>query len=113
MAPEKTMSGEVVKNAVIPEADNNSFKAKSMYHSLGSSYWQFKPAQQNAEPMSNDRLDILSRLSHDRQSMLSTPLVEFDSLGQKAPQQNSECATLGINKRLRRKPSNDSFFKSA
>ena len=39
MIPEKTMSGEVVKNAVIPEADNNSFKAKSMYHSLGSSYW--------------------------------------------------------------------------
>ena len=78
------MSGDVAKYNPIPEADNNSIKAKSLNHSLGSSYWHINQQKHIAKPgqrVSNDNLEILSRLSNDRKSLLSTPLVEFDSLG--------------------------------
>jgi hypothetical protein len=35
-------------------------------------------------------MEILSKLSNDRRSMLSTPLVEFDSLGQILKPENSD-----------------------
>lgn len=47
IARERILSGEIVKNSVIPDADNNSLKAKSMYHSLGSSYWHNLPQMGN------------------------------------------------------------------
>jgi hypothetical protein len=52
-----------------------------MSHSFGSSFYEFKSQQPNTKPRERkDKSELFSKLSNDRRSLLSTPLVEFDSL---------------------------------
>jgi len=54
-----------------------------MSHSFGSSFYEFNSQQPNHYKNADaqrERSEVLSKLSNDRRSMLTTPLVEFDSL---------------------------------
>jgi len=56
-----------------------------MSHSFGSSFYEFNSQQPNHyknTDVMRERSEVLSKLSNDRRSMLTTPLVEFDSLNQ-------------------------------
>lgn len=67
------------------ESSSNSQFANSMSHSFGSSFYEFKSQQPNNKPRERkEKSELFSKLSNDRRSLLSTPLVEFDSLNQVA-----------------------------
>lgn len=65
------------------ESSSNSQFANSISHSFGSSFYEFKSQQPNPRPRERkDKSEMFTKLSNDRRSLLSTPLVEFDSLNQ-------------------------------